>query len=81
MRVMKPSKDEATIAHTHRNSVSAAPCKKPLGAKCTPTRFGSLSRMIENFKSKLRKNPANRLNIAAHVRYRRVTKPEHPLQA
>lgn len=52
---MKPSSDEATIEHRHRNSVSAAPCRKPLGARCRPTRLGSLSRMIENFRSKLRK--------------------------
>ncbi|MNN55933.1 hypothetical protein D3C81_1708380 [compost metagenome] len=77
--VTKPSNDEATIEHRHRNRVSAAPCRKPLGARCRPTRFGSLSRMIENFRSKLRKKLANNPNIAAQVRYRRVRKPQRRL--
>src|SRR3546814_59169 len=74
--VMKPSKDEAPIEHRHRNNVSAAPCRKPLGARCRPSRFGSLSRMMENFRSKLRKKLANNTSMAAHVRYNRVRKPK-----
>ncbi|MNL68868.1 hypothetical protein D3C87_1936530 [compost metagenome] len=73
---MKPSSDDVTIEHRHKNSVSAAPCRKPLGARCRPIRFGSLSRMIENFRSKLRKKLANNPNIAAQVRYSRVRKPK-----
>src|SRR3990167_10594537 len=74
--VTKPSSDDVTIEAKHRNSVSAAPCKKPFGARCRPIRLGSLSRMIENFRSKLRKKLANKPNIAAHVSYSRVRKPK-----
>ncbi|MOA23525.1 hypothetical protein D3C78_1441520 [compost metagenome] len=73
---MKPSNDEATIEHRHKNNVSTAPCKKPLGARCTPSRFGNLSRMMENFRSKLRKKLANSTSMAAQVRYSRVRKPK-----
>jgi hypothetical protein len=73
---MKPRSSDSQIEQKHRNNVSAAPCKKPLGPKCRPTRFGHFSRMIENFRSKLMKNIAHTPNKPNHVKYNRVRKPK-----
>ncbi|MNT24380.1 hypothetical protein D3C72_1598480 [compost metagenome] len=77
----KPSSTDTTIEHRHRNRVSAAPCRKPLGPSLKPARLGNFSRMMANFRSKLRKKATNSPNSASQVSSNRVRKPNRPAPA